>query len=182
MCHRLLQHLQQGEVQQAGPGPKPLRTRAWPRGFPWLNKRQVDEANFFVDQCIKACGSAANHNGFFFLEHPEDLGAVGHEMPGSIWQLEEVLDLIPKFGSCCFAIHQCKFGAITPKPTRLLTNMPVSDDRCYFALPKFDKHGTYRGPLPNKCGHSHTHSLIGKAGQRWNTKPECKLRCLLGPQ
>ena len=140
------------------PGPKPLRTRAWPRGFPLLstaNKRKVDEANFFVDQCIRACECAANHSGFFFLEHPEDLGTVDGERPGSIWQWTEILEFIPKFGACCFAIHQCKFGAITPKPMRLLTNMEVSDKRCHFALPKFDKHGCYRGPLPRKCGHVH---------------------------
>eukprot|EP00435_Cladocopium_sp_Y103_P025733 s2122_g6.t1 len=156
------------------PGPKPLRTKAWPKGFPWLsnaNKLKVQEANSFVERCIEACICAANSDGFFILEHPEDLGVIEGEHPGSIWQWPEVLDLIPQFSAVCFAIHQCHFGALTPKPTRLLTNMQVEDGRCHFSMPKFDKLGFYKGPLPRKCGHQHTHSLIGKTGHRWNTSP-----------
>lgn len=156
------------------PGPKPLRTKAWPKGFPWLSnihKQKVSEANFFVEKCLEACDCAASSEGFFILEHPEDLGTVQGEQPGSIWQWQEVLDLIPKWSASCFAIHQCKFGALTPKPTRLLTNMEVQDNRCFMSLPKFDKFGFYKGPLPRKCGHSHTHKLIGKTGSRWNTSP-----------
>ena len=160
--------------QRRHPGPRPLRTKAWPRGFPWLsnaNRQKVEEANFFVDKCVEACEHAFNFNGFFILEHPEDLGVVDDEHPGSIWQWREVLDLIPKCKASCFAIHQCKFGAITPKPTRLLTNLKVSDERCYLSLPRFDKLGFYKGPLPRKCGHRHVHTLIGKTGTRWNTSP-----------
>ena len=160
--------------QRRHPGPRPVRTKAWPRGFPWLsnaNKQKVAEANFFVDKCIEACERAANSNGFFILEHPEDLGVVDDEHPGSIWQWPEILELIPKCNACCFAIHQCRFGAITPKPTRLLTNLQVSDSRCHMSLPKFDRSGFYKGPLPRKCGHRHSHTLIGKTGTRWNTSP-----------
>ena len=160
--------------QRRHPGPRPVRTKAWPRGFPWLsnaNKQKVAEANFFVDKCIEACERAANSNGFFILEHPEDLGVVDDEHPGSIWQWPEILELIPKCNACCFGIHQCRFGAITPKPTRLLTNLQVSDSRCHMSLPKFDRSGFYKGPLPRKCGHRHSHTLIGKTGARWNTSP-----------
>eukprot|EP00435_Cladocopium_sp_Y103_P055965 s367_g18.t1 len=159
---------------QQHPGPKPLRTRTWPKGFPWLSKRdraKVDEANLFVERCLKGCEISSNAGGFFFLEHPEDLGAVQGEQPGSIWQWEELLELIPKLGATCFAVHQCSFGAITPKPTRFLTDMHVDDKRCYKALPKFDKLGFYKGPLPRHCGHVHTHKLIGKTAAKWNTAP-----------
>ena len=144
------------------PGPKPLRTRVWPRGFPWLsasNRAKVDEANTFVERCVKACRLTA------------DLGTVEGEQPGSIWQWPEVLELIPTCGATSFAIHQCKFGAPTPKPTRFMTNMDVDDNRCYLALPKFDKLGCYKGPLPKQCGHVHTHKLIGKTAAQWNTSP-----------
>ena len=134
------------------------------------NKKLMKQI-FFVDKCLEACEHAVNFNGFFILEHPEDLGVVDEGHPGSIWQWREVLDLIPKCKASCVAIHQCKFGAITPKPTRLLTNLKVSDARCYFSLPRFDKHGFYKGPLPRKCGHRHSHTLIGKTGTRWNTSP-----------
>ena len=160
---------------QICPGPKPLRTKAWPKGFPWLakaHKKVVDEANFFVEKCLEVCIAAASSRGFFLLEHPEDLGTVQGEQPGSIWQWPEVRDLIPQFSATCFnAIHQCQFGALTPKPTRLLTNMQVDDGRCFCSLPKFDKLGFYKGRLPKSCGHNHTHKLIGKTGTKWNTSP-----------
>ena len=76
---------------QQHPGPKPLRTRAWPKGFPWLsdsNKSKVLEANLFVERSLKGCEIAATTGGFFILEHPEDLGTVQGEQPGSIWQWE----------------------------------------------------------------------------------------------
>ena len=49
--------------------------------------------------------------------------------------------------------------------------MDVQDNRCFMSLPKFDKYGFYKGPLPRKCGHNHSHKLIGKTGSRWNTSP-----------
>ena len=159
---------------QQHPGPKPLRTRAWPRGFPWLsnaNKAKVEEANSFVDRCLQACHVVSEAGGYFILEHPEDLGAVRGEHPGSIWQWPETLELIPCYNAICFAIHQCNFGAATPKPTRFLTNMTVSDARCHVALPKFDRFGFYKGPLPRKCGHVHTQKLIGKTATGWKTGP-----------
>eukprot|EP00435_Cladocopium_sp_Y103_P025990 s72_g6.t1 len=159
---------------QQHPGPKPLRTKTWPKGFPWLSNRdrlKVDEANLFVERCLQGCDISCSAGGHFILEHPEDLGAVQGERPGSIWQWEELLELIPRLGAVCFAIHQCSFGAITPKPTRFLTDMAVNDKRCFKSLPKFDKDGLYVGPLPRDCGHVHSHKLIGKTAARWNTAP-----------
>ena len=116
------------------PGPKPLRTRTWPRGFPWLshaNKLKVEEANAFVDRCIQACHIVADTGGHFILEHPEDLGSVEGELPGSIWQWPEVLELIPCCNAISFAVHQCQFGAPTLKPTRFMTNMEVTDQALF---------------------------------------------------
>ena len=140
------------------PGPKPLRNRTWPKGFPWLSnkqKQQVDEANLFVLNCVEACRRAVNSCGHFLLEHPEDLGAVHGESPGTIWQWDEVLDLLSFRNVRTVALHQCQFGADTPKPTRLMTSLPILDSRCYFALPQIDASGNYQGPLPRDCGHVH---------------------------
>ena len=68
---------------------------------------------------------------------------------------------------------------MTPKPTRFLTNMTVDDSRCYCALPKFDKFGFYKGPLPRQCGHEHSHKLIGKTDSQWNTAPSASYPPLL---
>ena len=156
------------------PGPRPLRSRTWPKGFPWLsnvNAKIVNEANEFVLQCINACYVVVQHDGWFLLEHPEDLGIVDGEVPGSIWQWEEIHNLL----ACChgftFAIHQCQFGALTSKPTRLMCNFQLRDWRCHSGFPKFDKSYRYLGPLPRKCGHKHLNRLMGKTGNRWNTSP-----------
>ena len=156
------------------PGPKPVRNRTWPRGFPWLNSRDrkaVDEANFFVMKSIEAAKKALQHGGNFLLEHPEDLGQVQGECPGTIWQWDEVLDLLTFPGVIAFAIHQCMFGGQTPKPTRFMTSLPVHDERCFFRLPHFDKSGCYLGPLPRDCGRTHSDKLIGKSDKGWKTSP-----------
>ena len=54
----------------------------------------MSEANEFVSRCLDACSSAVQHGGWFLLEHPEDLGAVKDEVPGTIWQWEEVHNLL----------------------------------------------------------------------------------------
>ena len=156
------------------PGPRPLRNRTWPKGFPWLsrhNKQIVEEANNFIERCLAACGFSAAAGGEFLLEHPEDLGLVEGEHPGSIWQWEELQELLVQSAAVTFAIHQCQFGALYPKPTRLLTNAHVDDPSCHFGLPKFDKNSKYIGPLSQSCGHHHQHKLIGKTQEKWNTAP-----------
>ena len=131
----------------------------------------VEEANLFIDRCIKACLACHSAGGKFIIEHPEDLGLVKDERPGSIWQWAEILDLIPNCGAITFAIQQCHFGAPTPKPTRFLGTLATDDKRCHAGLPRFDKVGAYKGPLPKSCGHSHKHKLLGKTANRWNTSP-----------
>ena len=156
------------------PGPRPLRNRTWPKGFPWLNthnKQIVQEANDFMQHCLDACLTSADSGGRYLLEHPEDLGEVQGEHPGSVWQWEELHNLLSATNASCFAIHQCQFGALYPKPTRLLTNVKVVDARCAFGLPKFDKNSRYTGPLSRNCGHKHKHKLIGKTQESWNTSP-----------
>lgn len=82
------------------PGPKPLRTKAWPKGFPWLSnvhKQKVSEAIFFVEKCLEACCCAASADGFFILEHPEDLGTVEGEQRVPFGNGEKFSILSPNF-------------------------------------------------------------------------------------
>eukprot|EP00435_Cladocopium_sp_Y103_P065967 s171_g28.t1 len=156
------------------PGPRPLRSRTWPKGFPWLSKRNAEivaEANEFVLQCVHACYVAVDNDGWFMFEHPEDLGVVDGKVPGSIWQWDELHNLLVWSDGCTFAIHQCQFGALTSKPTRLMCSCTIVDKRCHFGFPRFNKFFRYLGPLPQRCGHKHVYKLMGKAGNRWNTSP-----------
>lgn len=75
------------------PGPRPLRNKAYPWGFPWLSDvhhEQVKRANLFVEQCLEAAVCVAALGGFYIIEHPEGLGAVKEEHPASVWQLPEM--------------------------------------------------------------------------------------------
>ena len=59
------------------PGPPPLRSEQWPRGFPWLKDsslQRVNLANHFIDQCLKATIFAAEAGSFFLWEAPEHFG------------------------------------------------------------------------------------------------------------
>ena len=164
------------------PGPRPLRSKSWPRGFPWLNSSNshiVQEANHFVDKCIEACNLCHASAGKFLFERPEDLGVVHGEHPGSVWQWPEIHELIASTRAHCFAVHQCHFGADTPKPTRFMTTLHTQDTRCLQTLPRFDKLGFYKGPLPRDCGHVHARNLIGKSNGAWNTGPSASYPPLL---
>ena len=156
------------------PGPRPLRNFQWPRGFPWLavdKRRVVEEANHFIDQCVVACIVCFQHQGHYLWEHPEDLGEVLGEHPGSIWQWPSIRDLAVQSSAFTFAIQQCHFGAETPKPTRFLTTLETDDPRCWFKWPTFSADHKYLGPLPRDCGHFHRKKLIGRTSAGWNTSP-----------
>ncbi len=52
---------------------------------------QARSANELVDLTAKALSEQLkNDSGLAILEHPEDLGKVGYDAPGSIWQFESV--------------------------------------------------------------------------------------------
>ena len=80
------------------PGPKPLRNRQHPYGFPWLdgtNRSKVDKANTLVQFTVESCLRAARSGAFYLAEHPEDLGTTASgEQPASIWQLSEMHSLL----------------------------------------------------------------------------------------
>ena len=162
------------------PGPPPLRSVEWPRGFPWLkatHATEVSVSNYFIDQSIRASLLAHQAGNSFLWEHPEDLGVAADQMrPASIWQWPEILDLIVCTRATCFAIYQCEFGADFPKPTRILASLPsfIRNPPKFASLPIFNTHGQYLGPLPKHCPHHNQHKqLIGKdevTGQ-WKTGP-----------
>ena len=166
------------------PGPRPIRSREWPRGFPWLegrNARLAEEGNDFVDKmwelfhlCV-CCGCR------FLGEHPEDLGATDTGTPASIWQSEEFHELLLQDGVTTFALYQCQYGATTPKPTRFIASLQPLQGSIYTGIPRFASDGKYKGPLPHKCPHNHgDKTLIGMdAAGAWCTGPSAHYPPLL---
>ena len=158
-------------VRHRHPGPKPLRSSSYPRGFPWLSQQhslQVEQANYFVDQTVTACQLAWQ----YFLEHPEDLGVTpDKEIPASIWQWPSIRELQVSTRAITFAIFQCSFEAATSKPTRFLTNLQtlVRQPPHFATWPKFDSEHRYVGPLPPRCPHGKHEPLSGRTGRVWAT-------------
>ena len=151
------------------PGPKPLRSKRYPKGYPWLEGRQlatVQQANAFVSMTWDTCRRAHLAKAAFLVEHPEDLGATKDgELPASIWSEQDCWTVAEETMAETAAFFQCPFGANTSKPTRILTTLPLLAPD-YPALtfnswPIFSKQGGYRGPLPKRCGHRHK-GLLGK--------------------
>ncbi|CAE7837757.1 unnamed protein product [Symbiodinium sp. CCMP2592] len=158
------------------PGPAPLRSEAWPTGFPWLsddNRIKVDKANSLFQRCVEAASACASAGGCFVLESPEDLGATKDgERPASFWQLPQVRDLQVQHNATTWAYFRCEFGAPTAKPSRFLCNSERLKHQLppYSIWPTFDAQGRYVGPLPPHCPHSHhPKPLVGRQGRDWNT-------------
>ena len=163
-------------VRFVQPGPKPLRSRLYPLGFPWLSNKlqmQADQGNQFVHFSFRICEAALEVRADFLLEHPEDLGRTkGGHVPASIWQLPEAQRLMSHERVFTFAIYQCRFHATSPKPTRFLTSITACRQMPFVGPPRFNSEERYLGPLPRFCGHKDHGSLLGKlSAGAWKATP-----------
>lgn len=138
-------------------GPTPVRSASFPRGFPWLSeagKRRANLGNILCDfnwavleeiQKIRAV-----RNVVAFSEHPEDLGRIRNrgpaDVPASIWQSERFATLV-KLGWWSGAFKQDKYGALTAKPTRSLSDSFRFANIAPMSIPTFTAEGFYAGPL-----------------------------------
>ena len=74
-------------------GPRPVRSRQHPLGFPWVEGRalaRADQGNRLLEVTLDAILAAHRGSAKFLLEHPEDLGRTARSRPASIWQLDRV--------------------------------------------------------------------------------------------
>ncbi len=153
-------------------GPRPIRHRQWPWGFPWLSNRHrelADLGNALVQLCFTIFELVADDSSLAHVllvwGHPEDLGmGYNHRhqpvYPASVWQLEvsQRLHVTPPFFGVAF--FQCQFGVDRSKPTRLLTNIPELHQLGYVGPPTFNQEDVYQGPLPSQCSHGSHPPLI----------------------
>ena len=105
-------------------GPKPVRSRDFPHGFPWLVGDLKEKAHIgttLVMRCIEVL-EIAPPTTICLWEHPEDLGRTRNGVPASIWQLEQLRSAAKRRGMETIVFHQCTCGANYPKPTRLLSD------------------------------------------------------------
>ena len=155
------------------PGPPPLRSSEHPYGFPWLQQsfaQQVKLDNDFILQAVESAIACSEHDSFFILDHPEQLGVASDDVvPATPWGFQEIQDLVPRCSAVTFALYQCHFGSSTSKPTRFLGNLPqwrTSVPHCA-GFASLDSQGRYKGPLPPRCGHKHA-SLLRAQSDGWH--------------
>ena len=147
-------------------GPRPIRDRMYPKGFPWLDsasKKLADEGNILSDFTVSIAEAALEANVLFLIEFPEDLGKSRLGTPASLWQREDLRKLP---GAIRGAFYQCDWGAADyAKPTGSLTSAATfaAAPGFHVGWPTFYDNGYYSGPLPASCGHNHQ-SLIGRDG------------------
>ena len=157
-------------------GPFPLRSSAYPRGFPWNRAERFHKAEFgtiladFSFEALKrqfACGRRIG-----LMEQPEDLGKTNYErvpgqQPASMWQFWQFKQLLELQDVQTVVFAQSEFGTRSPKPTRFLMRIfaPLHPSM-YSGLPQFDEQGWYIGPLPRQSGGA---PLIGKSGGVFRT-------------
>ena len=87
-CHT---HSRSRNNWRASPGPRPLRSKDFPYGFPWLtpkNKRVCEQANLFIAQTIEAALASVEVDAPFVIEHLK------------IWELHITMKLLRQSGNC----------------------------------------------------------------------------------
>ena len=153
-------------------GPRPMRDKAHPWGFPWFTGRLLDKcnkANISIRRSFEAikAGWYSKAKTRYISEHPQDLEKRQNgEIPASIWQTLECRETVEETEGTTGALFQCKFPPrSSPKPTRVASNME-STELLWYRWPEFDKRHRHVGPLPRSCGHKHTRFAIGKSSTR----------------
>ena len=155
-------------------GPHPVRSAAYPDGFPWLSAVDRTKCNLYSSLVSFMWGVFRRvqdlqfeQDIIAFGEHPEDLGRVRNgaigEVPASIWRMSDFDDL-RALGWWSGAFRQCDYNAPTPKPTRCISNSSAFGSMAAQSVPEFDESLFYSGPIM-PCGHVHTQTLLRRAGE-----------------
>ena len=169
-------------VFQKDKGPKPIRDKQWPKGFPWLEKEardRAEESNSLVDfsiSILQAASVAKRPSSWrctrSWLEFPEDLGRAPLGVPASIWQRSE-LRALPGMERRSF--FQCEVAAVDySKATGVMTDIAgfFEGFPSYPGWPEHDEECRYLGPLPPVCRHGGHPGLRGKDEDgNWKTGP-----------
>eukprot|EP00435_Cladocopium_sp_Y103_P020454 s3417_g5.t1 len=138
-------------------GPRPVRSREYPFGFPWLTgelREKAELGTLLVMRCIETL-EVAPTTTVCVWEHPEDLGRARNGTPAGVWQLPELRKVARRRNMETIVFHQCMYGADYPKPTRLLGDAYGLLQLGFARWPVLNKDLYYMGPLPRHCGHDH---------------------------
>ena len=162
-------------------GPFPVRSQAWPRGFPWNKSgrhRKAFLGTVLADFSFEAMKRQLQHRGYLgLMEQPEDLGRTKYQrvpghIPASMWQFPQVEQLLAMPNVMTVVFPQAAFGASSPKPTRfLMRRMGELHPSMREGLPTFDDEGWYTGPLERTPLQPGQQQLIGRDQHGFRTSP-----------
>ena len=99
-------------------GPRPLRTRQYPYGVPWLSaaeKKKCQEDTFMAENSA-ALFSLIGRHGAHGLENPQDPGIPPYP---SAWLLEEIRSYTSQVWCSAVDVDLCRFDWISRKPTSI---------------------------------------------------------------
>ena len=104
-------------------GPPPLRSGAWPQGFPHLRLRQWQQCligSRLIRFLLEALLGLAKTGGTGFMEHPQFPLWAAMKNPASVWRCRAVrlLRTLECVGITSF--DQCTMGSVAVKPTTIL--------------------------------------------------------------
>ena len=107
-------------AREKQPGPRPLRSEAFPYGLPREEltepeRKELKLGNFFMLMSAAACRAAIEAGTPGVMENPEPFA--GH---ASAFLFDEWRSIADTPGVSTINFDQCKLGAETAKPTRLL--------------------------------------------------------------
>ena len=132
---------------KVSPGPRPIRSRQYPLGYPWLsqsNRQEAEEGALLAVRAWELYFLAHEIGATYLGEFPEDLGATSTGVPASFWQKQQFQEVLALRNSKAFAIFQCEFGAQTPKPTRFVTDLFGFEGPIHLAAHNLTKTGSIR--------------------------------------
>ena len=149
-------------------GPPAIRSKVHPWSFPWLKAKDeevCEEANsliMFAFAIMEAASKAlpetpSDCSGRSSV--PEDLGSHSLGTPASVFQLERLRKIVESQAWSTFGFHQCDFNALSPKSTRLVTNVGALSSS-HTGWPVFDLSGNYL-----RAAASVVRSLVDAAGK-----------------
>ncbi len=158
-------------------GPPPVRSRAWPWGFPWLDielRAKADKDNVNVHALLNLLNrSLANEPQTpIILAAPEDLGRVRRSFPASLWQLRGLRDAARAHHCYRSAFHQCQFGHENfSRPTGVLSSFRLPSRTAKLGWPRHNHSldNVYAGPLARSCRCGRRHHSMLKAGGEYKT-------------
>ena len=154
-----------------------LRSATWPWGVPNLkpeHRAAVEFDNAQLRLALEMCEILRAVDRPWILSFPEQFGSTQGKPSPSPWDAHEIRLWARTWKIWRFALWQCELGAMRPRSTGVLANIPLSDKRFRQGWPTLslreDGKAEYTGPLRKFCACTSGHPVAQArlAGNPWD--------------